>query len=279
MQLFQININEQESLKCSLYNDTSSDTMVIIASAAGVLQSFYRKLAQFFQTNGISVVTFDYTGIGKSLNGNIKKENCSLANWGNRDLEAVIIHTIKTFPHHKLILLGHSIGGQLIGLAPSSYKADKIILVAAQSGYWKFWKGVSKIRMWINWYLLVPALIKVFGYLPSKKFSRMESLPKNVAEEWTKWCRSSDYLFASFSYNKLYFDRIKCKLTSISIDDDFFAPKKSVGWLTTKFENAGIKCLHLFPKDFNTLKIGHFSLFTEKFKNSIWNILLEETDN
>ncbi|WP_367915878.1 alpha/beta fold hydrolase [Leadbetterella sp. DM7] len=279
MHLFQININEQESIKCSLYNDTSSDTMVIIASAAGVLQSFYRKLAQFFQTNGTSVVTFDYTGIGKSLNGNIKKENSSLANWGNRDLEAVIIHTIKTFPHHKLILLGHSIGGQLIGLAPSSYKADKIILVAAQSGYWKFWKGVSKIRMWINWYFLVPALIKVFGHLPSKKFSRMESLPKNVAEEWAKWCRSSDYLFANVSYNKLYFDRIKCKLTSISIDDDFFAPKKSVSWLTAKFENAGIKRLHLFPKDFNALKIGHFSLNNEKFKNSIWNILWEETDN
>lgn len=279
MQLFQININEQESLKCSLYNDTSSDTMVIIASAAGVLQSFYRKLAQFFQTNGTSVVTFDYTGIGKSLNGNIKKENCSLANWGNRDLEAVIIHTIKTFPHHKLILLGHSIGGQLIGLAPSSYKADKIILVAAQSGYWKFWKGVSKIRMWINWYLLVPALIKVFGYLPSKKFSRMESLPKNVADEWAKWCRSSDYLFPYFSDNKLYFDQIKCNITSISIDDDFFAPKKSVEWLTAKFKSAGIKRLHFIPKNFKTLKIGHFSLFTEKFKDSIWNILFEEANN
>lgn len=279
MQLFQININEQESVKCSLYNDTSSDTMVIIVSAAGVLQSFYRKLAQFFQTNGTSVVTFDYTGIGKSLNGNIKKENCSLTNWGNRDLEAVIVHTIKTFPHHKLILLGHSIGGQLIGLAPSSYLADKIILVAAQSGYWKFWKGVSKIRMWTNWHLLVPILTKGFRYLPSKKISKMESLPKNVAEEWAKWCRNSDYLFASFSYNQLYFNRIKCKLTSISIDDDFLAPKKSVEWLTAKFENASIKNLHFIPKNFKALKIGHFSLFTEKFRDSIWNILLEETYN
>lgn len=279
MQLFQININEQQPVKCSLYSGLLSSKIVIIVSAAGVLQSFYRNLAQFLQTNGISVITFDYTGVGKSLYGNIKKENCSLANWGNRDLEAVIIHTIKTFPHHKLILLGHSIGGQLIGLAPSSYMADKIILIAAQSGYWKFWKGVSKIRMWANWHLLVPILTKVFRYLPSEKFSRMESLPKNVAEEWAKWCRSSDYLFASFSHNNLYFDKIKCKLTSITIDDDFFAPKKSVEWLTAKFENASIKSLHFIPENFKTLKIGHFSLFTEKFKDSIWSILLEETHN
>lgn len=279
MQLFQININEQQSVKCSLYSGIISSKIVIIVSAAGVLQSFYQKLAQFFQSNGISAITFDYSGVGKSLHRNIKKENSSLANWGNRDLEAVIKYTIETHPRHKVILLGHSIGGQLIGLAPSSYMADKIILVAAQSGYWKFWKGVTKIRMWANWYLLVPILTKGFGYLPSKKFSRMENLPKNVAKEWAKWCRSNDYLFASFSHNNLYFDKIKCKLTSISIDDDFFAPEKSVEWLTAKFENASKKSLHFIPKNFKTLKIGHFSLFTEKFKDSIWNILLEETHN
>ncbi|MFZ2782860.1 MAG: alpha/beta fold hydrolase [Sediminibacterium sp.] len=279
MQLFQININEQQSVKCSLYSGISSSKIVIIASAAGVLQSFYQNLAQFFLSNGISVITFDYSGIGKSLHGNIKKENSSLTDWGNKDLEAVIKYTSETYPCHKIILMGHSIGGQLIGLAPSSGLVDKVILIAAQSGYWKFWKGVSKIRMWANWHLLVPILTKGFGYLPSKKISRMESLPKNVAEEWAKWCRSSNYLFGSFSYNKLYFDRIKCKLTSISIDDDFLAPKKSVEWLTAKFENASIKSLHFIPENFKALKIGHFSLFTEKFKDSIWNILLEETHN
>lgn len=252
---------------------------MIIVSAAGVLQSFYKKIAEFFQNSSISTITFDYTGIGKSLHTNIENENSNLTDWGNRDLEAVIKHTIEAFPTHKIILLGHSIGGQLIGLAPSSYMADKIILVAVQSGYWRFWKGVGKIKMWVNWHLLVPLLTKGFGYLPSKKFSRMESLPKNVAEEWAKWCRSSDYLFASFPGNNLFFDRIKCKLTSISVDDDFFAPKKSVDWLTAKFENASIKRLHFFPEKFNALRIGHFSLFTKKFKDSIWNILFEEANN
>ncbi len=278
MQFFQINISKHQTINCSLYNAALSDKIMIIVSAAGVLQSFYKKIAEFFQNNSISTITFDYTGIGKSLHGNIKNENGSLANWGNRDLEAVIKYTIETYPNHKIILLGHSIGGQLIGLAPSSYMADKIILVAAQSGYWKFWKGVGKLKMWVNWHLLIPALTKGFGYLPSKKFSRMESLPKNVAVEWAKWCRSSYYLFASFSHNNLYFERIKCDITSISIDDDFFAPKTSVDWLTSKFANAIVKRMHFIPKHFKASKIGHFSLFTEKFRNSIWNILLGEVN-
>lgn len=278
MQLFTINTSKHKVINCSLYHAAGSDKIMIIISATGVLQSFYRKIAQFFQENKISVITFDYTGIGKSLYGNIKDENSSLANWGNRDLEAVIKYAVETFPNHKIILLGHSIGGQLIGLAPSACMADRIILVASQSGYWKFWKGFAKIHMWAYWHLLIPLLTKGYGYLPSKKISRMESLPKNIAQEWAKWCRNSEYLFSGIPCNDLYFDRIKCEITSISIDDDFFAPKKSVEWLTAKFENASIKRLHFLPENFKALKIGHFSLFTEKFKDSIWNILLREVN-
>lgn len=278
MQSFTINTSAHKAIHCSLFNAAGSDKIIIIASAAGVLQSFYKKIAEFFQNNNISTITFDYTGIGKSLQVNIENENSNLTGWGNRDLESVIDLTSVTFPNHKIILLGHSIGGQLIGLAPSSYMTNKIILVGAQSGYWKFWKGFAKIKMWINWHLLVPLLLKGFGYLPSKKFSRMESLPKNVAEEWAKWCRSSDYLFASFSYNHLYFEEIECDITSISIDDDSFAPKKAVEWLTHKFSNASVKWLHFIPKNCKASKIGHFSLFTETFRDSIWNILLEEVN-
>ncbi len=279
MQLVQINIGKHPAVSCSLYKATNSDKIIIIVSAAGVVQSFYRKLAEFFQHNGIFAVTFDYTGIGESLRGSVKEEKSRLLNWGNRDLEAVIKYVSDTYPNHRIILLGHSIGGQLIGLAPSSLRADKIILVSAQSGYWKFWKGVSRLRMWVNWYLLVPVLTKVFGFLPSKRFSRMEDLPKNVAEEWAKWCRNRNYLFTGISFNDLYFDRIKCNLTSISIEDDFFAPKKSVEWMTEKFSIAIVKSLHFSPGNFKALKIGHFSLFTEKFKDTIWNILLEEANN
>lgn len=279
MQLVQINTDKHRAIGCNLYMATGSDKVLIIVSATGVLQSFYRKIAEFFQGKGISTITFDYAGIGESLRGSIKDEKSHLLNWGNRDLDAVIQYAIETFPGHKLILLGHSIGGQLIGLAPSSLRADKIILVAAQSGYWKFWKGITRIRMWLNWYLLFPVLTKGFGYFPSKKFGKMENLPKNITEEWAKWCRSSNYLFAGVSSDDLYFDRIKCELTSISIEDDFFAPKKSVEWMTERFSGAPVKRLHFFPVSFKAVKIGHFSLFTEKFKDSIWTILLDEANN
>ena len=130
--------------------------------------------------------------------------------------------------------------------------------------------------MFLNWHLLFPFLPAFFGYMPSKKFSKMENLPKNVANEWAKWCRNSEYLFRFFSKDQLFFNKIKCDLLSISIDDDFFAPEQSVDWLTKQYQNTKLTRKHLFPANFDVSKIGHFDLFKTKFKESFWKFLLEE---
>lgn len=276
MHNFNINTYENRKISCQLFESSSSNVILVIASAMGVKQSFYQGFSEFAKENGISVITFDYSGIGSSLYGDIKSQRDSLYSWGNRDLEAVINYSIEKFPNHKKVVLGHSIGGQLIGLTPSIVNLDKIILMSAQSGYWGFWKGFNKVKMFLNWHLLFPILTYFIGFMPSKKFSKMENLPVNVAKEWAKWCRNPNYLFDYFSEDKTFFNKIKCEITSVSFDDDFFAPKKSVDWLSGKFQNAALKRKHLFPNDFNVSKIGHFDVFKSNFKNSIWKFLLEE---
>lgn len=279
MPSFNLNSSENRTINCQLFENGSSNIILIIVSAMGVKQSFYKNFSEFAEANGISVITFDYSGIGNSLNGNIKSYRDSLYSWGNKDLEAVIKYLIEKFPHHNKVIIGHSVGGQLIGLAPSSVYLDKMILISAQSGFWGFWKGIDKVKMFLNWYLLFPTLTYFIGYMPSKRFSKMENLPANVAKEWAKWCRNPNYLFDYFSEEKTFFNKIKCAATSISFDDDFFAPKKSVDWLSQKFQNVTLKRKHFFPNDFNVTKIGHFDLFKSNFKNSIWKFLLEEIKN
>ena len=279
MHMLNLDTYENRKICCQIFENGSSNVILIIASAMGVKQSFYKNFSEFAETNGISVITFDYSGIGNSLNGNIKSYRDSLYSWGNRDLEAVIKYSIKKFPNHKKVIIGHSVGGQLIGLAPSSIHLDKIILISAQSGFWGFWKGIDKVKMFLNWYLLFPTLTYFIGYMPSKRFSKMENLPANVAKEWAKWCRNPNYLFDYFSEEKTFFNKIKCAVTSISFDDDFFAPKKSVDWLNQKFQNVTLIRKHFFPNDVNVTKIGHFDLFKSNFKNSIWKFLLEEIKN
>ena len=167
--------SESEVLSASVFEGNKQEIVLIIASATGVKQSYYHKFAQFVASQGITVITFDYTGIGRSLRKSLKTLENNAADWGSKDLESVIQYALENYPKARKVLLGHSIGGQLVGLAKSSEQLDKIILVAAQSGFWKLWNGVGKIRMWFNWYILFPVVLGLFGYLNSKKINGMEN--------------------------------------------------------------------------------------------------------
>lgn len=265
-------------ITATIYEAEQKNTLLIIASASGVKQSFYKKFAEFISDNGISVITFDYSGIGLSLNQPIKLVQTNASDWGKVDLEAVIKYSQQHFPNSKVTLLGHSIGGQIIGFAKSSSDVQKIILVSAQSGYWKFWKGNEKIKMWVNWHILFPILVKTVGYMPSKKISGMENLPKNVAKQWSSWGRKRNYLFDEASEKDLFFKNISVKILAISIENDIYAPKEAVDWLTQKYQNASVSKLHLNAKDYNTKDIGHFGLFRERFADTVWKLVLNDIE-
>lgn len=275
----QVNIATENgnNIMAQLY-EAKQNAVLIIASATGVKQGFYQKFAAFVETNGITVITFDYAGIGLSIQHSVKRTKTSALDWGKNDLDAVLRYAIQHYPNAKINLLGHSIGGQLIGVAKTSTQAHKIILVAAQSGYWKLWKGKHRRNMWLNWHFLFPILIPVFGYMPSKRFSGMEDLPKGMALQWSGWGRKPNYLFDEVAEQDLYYSAITAKTTAISTDDDHYAPEEAVNWLLAKYKNADTKSILLHAKDFPTKSIGHFGIFRETFKNSLWQLLLDEIE-
>lgn len=268
--------SNSNTISATLFESQKEDTVLIIASATGVKQEYYFQFSQYVSDRGVSVITFDYNGIGRSLTKPIGEVSSNAADWGMSDLESIIQYVLKNYANSKKVILGHSIGGQLIGLAQSSTKIDKIILVAAQSGYWKFWKGVGRIKMWFNWYILFPILIKLFGFLNSKKLSGMENLPKNVANQWRNWGKNSDYILSDTTITSKYYENIVVEITSFSIDDDDFAPKEAVKWMTNQYRNSKIQHRHLNPNDFQVSKIGHFGVFKKKFESSIWRVFFDE---
>lgn len=279
MKLTEIKTKSDYYISATIYETGNTNVVLIIASATGVKQSFYKKIAEYFSKNRVSVITFDYLGIGLSLKKNIKKINNRVSDWGEIDLDATIKYAKEHYPNAKIVLLGHSIGGQLIGFAKSSPDLHKIVLVAAQSGYWKLWKGKDRLLMWLNWHILFPILPPFFGYMPSKRISGMENLPKNVAKQWSNWGKKPNYLFDEFKDNDLFFNDIQCSILAVSIQNDFYAPKEAVDWFVLKFKKANIKRVHILPASYDSKSIGHFGIFREKFSNTIWPSILEFIKN
>lgn len=242
---------------------------IVISSATGVLQKFYSKFALYFSSLGFTVYTFDYFGIGASNSKNLKQNTSNLNTWA-LDQAAVIKFANQEQPQHKITLITHSIGGQLIGLNPEIHIADSIITVASQTGYWKYFKGFSRYRMLAFWYILIPTLTPIFGYFPSKKLGLFENIPKKLVYQWKKWGIHPEYMFSQFK--DLQFSKIKCNVLMLSFPRDSYASKASVDWLALKFTNTKVDRRHLIPEDLQIEDVQHFGFFREQFKTSLWQL-------
>ena len=108
--------------------------VAMIAPATGIKRKFYKSFSTYLAENGYAVITYDNRGIGDSLHGKIKDSNASLQQWGELDMPAVLDDLKNRFPGLKYHLIGHSAGGQLVGLMPNSIEITSIFNFACSSG-------------------------------------------------------------------------------------------------------------------------------------------------
>ena len=252
---------------------TEVKACVLITSATGVKQTSYYKFAQFLSDNGYALYTSDYGGIGESKTSSLKTFDTSASHWATNDTETLLMWIKKTYPDKKLYAIGHSIGGQLLGITPSNHILDGILLVASQTGYWKMWSGIQKYSMFLLWYLLMPLSIKIKGYFPGKLLGSSEDLPKSMALQWRSWCMSPNYLFDKVADAHQLYQQVSCPMYSISAEDDKFAPKNVVDWISHRYSNATLTRVHLMPQELGLKSIGHFGYFRSS-KRVVWEKLL-----
>ncbi|REE08542.1 putative alpha/beta hydrolase [Winogradskyella pacifica] len=254
--------------------NTSNNKTIVISSATGVLQYFYYKFATYFSELGYTVYTFDYSGIGKSNLSilDLKQNTINLESWGENDQASVISYAKSQNPTHKIIVITHSIGGQILAFNKNIAQVDAIITVASQSGYWKHWNGFERFRMFTFWYVLIPTLTPFFGYFPAKKIKLFENLPKHMAYQWRHWGTHKDYMLREFNFEDLQFKNFNKPLLALSFTKDKFASKASVDWLAKQFTKAKIDRQHIIPEDLGIANVGHFGFFRSAFKASLWKI-------
>lgn len=253
-------------------------TAIIICPATGVKQRYYQNFATYAADRGFTLITFDYQGIGESRPKSLKGFGCSVSDWAENNINGVISHVKMHISHRKMIVMGHSIGGQLVGLCHTAHEADGLVLVASQSGYWKMWPWPHRWRMWANWRILIPSMTALFGYLPAKRFRIMEDLPRKAALEWAAWCLSPNHLFDHKHEAEASFASLKKPMISYSFSDDGFAPKSAVNYLLEKYSGCDIDEKHVEPAQLGLKKIGHFGFFKKDYQKYFWDEVLEKID-
>ena len=99
--------------------DAPAGLPVLLSPATGVKQHYYLRFVHWLAQQGHDVLVFDYRGIGLSLHGPLKHCRASLAEWGQQDQVAALEWLLQRTGSAQALLLGHSAGGQMIGLRGS----------------------------------------------------------------------------------------------------------------------------------------------------------------
>ncbi len=238
---------------------------VLLAPAMGVQRGFYRPFASYLATRGAAVLAVDYRGVGGSRPAGLRGLGARLRDWAELDLEAALAHLSTRFGGLPLAWVGHSVGGQLLGLLRDP-PVGRALLLCSQSGYWRHWSGAGRVGMAALWYAGVPVITGALGYLPL----RGGGVPAGVAREWARWGRDPDYILSYARERACAFHGWSGRLRAYAFADDHYAPPAAVEALVRGYASARREVRVVSPRDVGASRIGHFGPLRPEFRDSLW---------
>jgi predicted alpha/beta hydrolase len=252
-------------------NSTQGNPFVLINSAVGVKRAFYKKFAAYLCDHGFNVLSFDYRGIGDSRPKSLFRFKATMSDWGEKDVAGMIDWIATEHSSKKLMVIGHSVGAQLVGLAANNGRIRAMLSIAGQSGYWRLWSFPRKYLMAALWCLLVPSITPALTYFPARRLGLGEDLPGGVILEWGRWCRNPHYIVDNAGKPKReHFEKFKAPILYYSFADDIYAPPTAVEHLMSFYAGAAKSGRHILPSELGLRSIGHFGFFREQMKPLLW---------
>lgn len=261
--------------------------VAVIGAATAVPASYYRHFAEWLARRGYAVLSFDYRGIAASREALQPGEDVRPRDWARVDMGAALHAADKRRREEAaaqrrelgLLWVGHSLGGNSVGLVPGfEDKVDALLGVAAQVAYLGHWSGFARLQAWLFFHLMLPVAVRLFGHAPGRMLGpRAEKLPAAAALEWAAWGRKPGFLFGDESLaRERSYHRFTgpAHLWSVT-DDHLFGPAAAVDALAGHFSAARVQRHAVAPADLGVSKIEHFGPFRRDLGAKLWPRLLE----
>lgn len=257
--------------------------VVIINPATSVQSRYYRRFAEFLHAHGFNVITYDYRGIGGSRPEEMRGFDASWLDWGAKDFEGVLRFAGVQFPGCPVQIVAHSVGGFLIGMAPSNHVIDRVFTMGSQFAYWRDYARHKRFSMYLRWHIVMPTLTAIFGYFPGKRLGWLEDTPRGVVRDWIashprfeEAYKAGPQAMSAEDREKLVasFGRMTGSTLALSVSDDEFGTIPAIHRLLAYYKNSPSTHLRVEPGLLGQKEIGHFAFFNARFAESLWQIPL-----
>lgn len=252
---------------------------VLINSATAVPRKIYRGFACYLARRGSAVLTYDYRGVGGShppvRRSLIRRSplagfKATMADWATKDVTAAVAWMRERYDTLPLGYVGHSFGGQALGLLSNNHEVSRALLVASQAGYWRLIASPERYRVFLLLNLLGVPLTQLLGYAPGR-LGIGEDLPKGVFLQWVDWVMRERYMFDDKGLVALAnFPFYRGALRSLCFTDDPWATRPAVELLCAGFESIKPEIIEIAPAQAGADSIGHFGFFRSEHRDTLW---------
>lgn len=269
-----------------IVSEACNQPVVIINCATAVLCRYYQRFAGYLHEHGFAVVIYDYRGIGLSRPSSMARLQAGWLQWGAQDFEAVINYVSETFEASPIYVVGHSVGGLLLGLAPSNHRIDRVVTVGAQHAYWPDYLPRHRTKMVLQWHGFMPLVTRMMGYFPGKRLGWLEDVPAGVVRDWVA---KHERFIDTYRYGKgsatldedalsdlqARFAALSCPMLALSFTDDPYGTEPAIARLLANYSGCDRHHLRLTPQDVGVQHIGHFAYFHSQFRETLWPLALQ----
>jgi predicted alpha/beta hydrolase len=260
-----------QSLAATLYQGAGSNGVALqVNSGTAIPRRYYDAFSRYLAGRGFTVVAYDYRGMGDSRLEAAALRAARFQDWGELDAPGITDWLTERFPSHRLAVVGHSAGGQMLGLADTASRWRAVLLIGSPHGWWRNWRGRDALQLALTWYVVTPVSVALLGYFPGKLVG-MGNLPAGIAKQWARWCRNPNYVSDDRGQPlRPYNASLQAPLRLYSFTDDEYAPEAAVQALLGFYPQAQREHLRRTPAQLGVERVGHFGWFRSTMSRAAW---------
>ena len=254
---------------------------VLINSATAVPRKIYRGFAGYLARRGCAVLTYDYRGTGdsrqKALVGYNQPKSlvgfkASMSDWAALDVTAAVAWMRERYNTLPLNYVGHSFGGQALGLLPNNSEVSRALLIAAQAGYWKLMASPERYRVYAMLNFVGTPLTRLLGYAPGwsglgrgSAQGRVSAMGR-LGHERALSVRRSQRFTALTNFAQL--SRARCARCAFPTTPGRRGRRSNC--CARDLPRSTPEILTITPADAGVAKIGHFGFFRPEHRDTLW---------
>lgn len=224
---------------------------VLVVPAMGIAAGYYDPLAMSLSRNGFPVVLCDLRGHGRSTPAISRASRFGQQDLVAVDLPACVEAARREFPGRPVLLLGHSLGGQLGAayLGRPEADVDGLVLIASGTPHHRVYPWYRGLRVLFG--TQAAALLgRLWGYFPGDRVGFAGRESAGVVRDWARFARTGRFRpdGADLDYERAM-SAVDLPVLAVSVEGDVMHTPAAMAALTAKLGSTRVTRLRYREAD------------------------------